>query len=71
MNVSTFLKVPDVATEGLQEGCDINLLERFLTIVHRCQEVLGADVIGLLQASVHTCRTAVIMRTHKGEVGTI
>ena len=60
-----------MATEGLQEGCDVNLLEGFLTVVHGRQDVLGADVVGLLQASVHTCRAAVITMTLKGEVGTI
>lgn len=58
VNFATFLKVPDVATEGLQERCDIDLLEGFLTVVHGCQDVLGADVIRLLQAAVQACRTA-------------
>lgn len=44
----------DVAAEGLQEGGDVDLLEGLLAVVHGGQDVLGADVVGLLQAAVHT-----------------
>ncbi len=45
---------PDVSTEGLQEGGDVDLLQGFFTVVHGHQDILGADAIGLLQAAVHT-----------------
>ena len=45
---------PDVSTEGLQERGDVDLLQGFFTVVHGHQDILGADVVGLLQAPVHT-----------------
>jgi len=73
VSLAAFLKVPDVTTEGLQERRDVDLLEGFLTVVRGCQDVLGADVIRLLQAPVHTYRRAVktITLTQKGAVGKI
>lgn len=49
-----FPEVTDVSTESVQEGRDVDLLQRFLTVVHGCQHVLRADVVGLLQAAVNT-----------------
>lgn len=43
-----------VAAERLQEGRDVDLLQRLLAVVHGRQHVLGAYAIRLLQAAVHT-----------------
>lgn len=49
-----FPEHPDVPTEGLQEGGDVDLLEGLLAVVHGDQNVQGADAVGLLQAAVHS-----------------
>ena len=43
-----------MAAEGLQEGGDVDLLQRLLAVVHGRQHILGADTVGLLQAAVHS-----------------
>lgn len=47
-------KDPDVSTEDLQEGSDVNLLQGFFTVVHGHEDIMRADAVGLLQAAVHT-----------------
>lgn len=49
---------PDVSTEGLQEGGDVDLLQGLFAVIHGHEHVLRADAVGLLQAAVHTWRTS-------------
>ncbi len=52
-SVTVLLKDPNVSTEGMQEGSDIDLLQGLLTVVHGHRDIQGANAVGLLQAAVH------------------
>lgn len=46
-----------MTAQCLQEGSDVDLLQRFLTAVHRCQDIMRGDTVGQLQTAEHTCET--------------
>lgn len=46
---------PDVSAESLQKDGDVNLLQRFFTVVDGHQDVQRADAVGLLQTAEDAC----------------